>query len=298
MTLQPTKRAPWSAIALMVRSSLARDDEKPGTIGAISTPALMPASTSSRTARSRCSGWRGAGLERLPGLLVDGRDAHVDGARRARRRLREHVAVAHDHRTFGDEPDRGCARASERLRWRRASACSALRSAGSSRSRCRRRRTRRVHDGRASSRVSTSTKFCFTRITDANSSSAFISNCDVIAARVAVVAAVRAAAVGVERPVERHALHAVQRRTAGDFLIARLVGAPLGLGQRVAAAGLDGVRDVACRGFGGAEIEEQRKGGHGLNRGETIASSLLFRRAVKPKAPRADGREPMAGADS
>ena len=28
----------------------------PGTIGAISTPALMPASTSSRTARSRCSG--------------------------------------------------------------------------------------------------------------------------------------------------------------------------------------------------------------------------------------------------
>ena len=33
MTLQPTKRAPWSAIALMVRSSLARDDEKPGTIG-------------------------------------------------------------------------------------------------------------------------------------------------------------------------------------------------------------------------------------------------------------------------
>ena len=53
MTLQPTKRAPWSAIALMVRSILARDDEKPGTIGFISTPALMPASTSSRTARSR-----------------------------------------------------------------------------------------------------------------------------------------------------------------------------------------------------------------------------------------------------
>ena len=57
ITLQPTKRAPWSAIALIVRSSLVRDDEKPGTIGAMRTPALTPASTSSRTARSRCSGW-------------------------------------------------------------------------------------------------------------------------------------------------------------------------------------------------------------------------------------------------
>ena len=53
ITLQPTKRAPWSAIDFTVRSSFSREDEKPGTIGAISTPALMPASTSSRTARSR-----------------------------------------------------------------------------------------------------------------------------------------------------------------------------------------------------------------------------------------------------
>ena len=56
ITLQPTKRAPWSAMALIVRSSFDREDEKPGTMGAISTPALMPASASSRTARSRCSG--------------------------------------------------------------------------------------------------------------------------------------------------------------------------------------------------------------------------------------------------
>ena len=56
ITLQPTKRAPWSAIAFIVRSSSAGFDEMPGTIGFISTPARMPASTSSRTARSRCSG--------------------------------------------------------------------------------------------------------------------------------------------------------------------------------------------------------------------------------------------------
>ena len=56
MTLHPMKRAPWSAIAFTVRSISAGFDEMPGTIGLIRTPALMPASTSSLTARSRCSG--------------------------------------------------------------------------------------------------------------------------------------------------------------------------------------------------------------------------------------------------
>ncbi len=42
--------------AMLVRSIFERDDEKPGTIGAMSTPTLMPASASSRTARSRCMG--------------------------------------------------------------------------------------------------------------------------------------------------------------------------------------------------------------------------------------------------
>ena len=40
ITLQPTNRAPWSAMALMVCSSFERDEEKPGTIGAISTPSV------------------------------------------------------------------------------------------------------------------------------------------------------------------------------------------------------------------------------------------------------------------
>ena len=51
--MAPTERAPESAIALMVRSIFAGCVEKPGTIGAISTPQSMPASTSSRTARRR-----------------------------------------------------------------------------------------------------------------------------------------------------------------------------------------------------------------------------------------------------
>ena len=56
ITLQPTKRAPWSAIALTVRSINAGFEVMPGTIGFISTPARMPASASSRTARSRFNG--------------------------------------------------------------------------------------------------------------------------------------------------------------------------------------------------------------------------------------------------
>ena len=97
----------------------------------------------------------------------------------------------------------------------------------------------------------------FTRITDANSSPAFISNCVVIAAREAVVAAVRAAAIGVERPVENGMpLTAVQRGPAGHFLIAGLVGAAVGAGQGGGAAGLDGQRDVACGGFAAAEVEQ------------------------------------------
>ena len=119
---------------------------------------------------------RRARFEPLPRLLVDGRHAHVHRARRDLRQRDEHVAVADDHRALGHEAHR-VARAQRAPRSRGGSACSALRSADSSRSRCRRRRTRRVQDGFASSRVSTSTKFFLTRIIDANSSSAFISNC-------------------------------------------------------------------------------------------------------------------------
>ena len=41
----------------------------------------------------------------------------------------------------------------------------------------------------------------------------------VVAARVAVVAAVRAAAIRIQRPLERHPLDAVQRGAAADFLV-------------------------------------------------------------------------------
>ena len=57
ITIAPIDLAPESAMALIVRSIFAGCVEKPGTIGAIKTPQSMPASTNSRTARSRCIGW-------------------------------------------------------------------------------------------------------------------------------------------------------------------------------------------------------------------------------------------------
>ena len=63
-TFAPTNAAPWSAMALMVASTDRRLVVMPGTSGAMSTPARMPASASARTAFSRCHGERRAGLER------------------------------------------------------------------------------------------------------------------------------------------------------------------------------------------------------------------------------------------
>ena len=103
----------------------------------------------------------------------------------------------------------------------------------------------RVHDGRSSSRVEHLDEVVLHENHRRELVVGVHLELRVIAAREAVVAAVRAAAIGVERPVERHPLDAVQRRTAGHFLIARLVGAALGLGQRGGAAVLDGIRDVA-----------------------------------------------------
>ena len=57
-------------------------------------------------------------------------------------------------------------------------------------------------------------------------------------------AAVGAAAIGVERPLERHPLDAVQRRAAAHLLVARGIGAADGVGQRFGAADLEAGRHL------------------------------------------------------
>src|SRR5439155_17511326 len=79
-----------------------------------------------------------------------------------------------------------------------------------------------------------------------------------IAAGVTVMTAVGAPAVRIQRPFEWHPLDAVERGLAAHFLVARGVGAANRFGQRVSAAGLDDVRDLAGGGASWAEIEEQR----------------------------------------
>ena len=154
---------------------------------------------------------RGAGLERAPGVLVDRRHAHADRAPAASRPARR----AGRRRARPSAPSsRGRPACAPRaaLRAIGASACSGLRSADTDRWRCRRRPSSRVQDGLSSSRRRTSTRFTFTKISDENSSSGPELELRLVAAREAVVAAVRAAAIRVQRPVERHPLHRVQRR--------------------------------------------------------------------------------------
>ena len=87
ITLQPTKRAPWSAIALIVRSSFgarrreAGDDRRHQDAG-------VDAGVDQLAHRAQpLQRMRRAGLQRRPGVLVHGRHAHVDGAARRAREL-------------------------------------------------------------------------------------------------------------------------------------------------------------------------------------------------------------------
>jgi hypothetical protein len=82
---------------------------------------------------------------------------------------------------------------------------------------------------------------------------------DVIAAGEAVVAAVGAAAIGIERPLERHAFDAVQRRPADDLLVASGVRATLGFRQRCRAAFLHQVGDLSGRRLSGPDVEENER---------------------------------------
>ena len=69
-------------------------------------------------------------------------------------------------------------------------------------------------------------------MTDAKSSPAFSSSCGLISPRETVVAAVRAAAIRIERPLhEGHALAAIERGAAADFLIGRGVAASFRIWQ-------------------------------------------------------------------
>ncbi len=256
-TLAPMKAASCSATARIVASRRDRSVVKPGTIGAISTPALTPAflqRANRAQALQRVSGPR---LERGPGAFVDSRDADGDRAVGSFPQFGEQVGVANDHRSLGDQPNRR-ARRDRAPRAPAASACSDLRSADRGPSPC------QARPARASRTAS--------RARGAAPPGSYLDEDDrrelvvrperelrLIPAREAVVAGVRAAPVGIERPLEGHTFDRVQRRAAGHFLIAGVVGASLRLIQPVGAVADDCQGDGAGRGRRGWRIEEARR---------------------------------------
>src|SRR5439155_21417023 len=83
-----------------------------------------------------------------------------------------------------------------------------------------------------------------------------------ISAGETVMTAVRAAAERVQRPVERHSLDGIQRRSERHLLVPRIVRPALRLIERVRSVFAVLQRDYPGGGAGRAEIEK-RRGVHG-----------------------------------
>ncbi len=205
---------------------------------------------------------RGARFERPPRVLVDGRHAHADtAARRLRVRL-QHVDVAHDHRSFRDQPDRRPAAREDFEALPRQFVVTLdrlIRIGGGSNS-----------DGltRPGRPVEFPCQYGDDVLLHQNHRREVVVGVqlelDVVAAREAVVTAVRATAIRVERPRERHAFDGIERRAASDFLIARLIGAALGFSEGGATAFFHRAGDVAGRRLLGTEIEEKWRRPHDI----------------------------------
>ncbi len=184
-----------------------------------------------------------ARLQRLPGVLVYRRHTDVDGAAGRFGQVRQHVAIAHHHRAFGDQAGRiPCAHQRlQRFARQLVMAFDRLVTVG------------RGADCDVLAGPRGPRQFTFEHLDEVllyqNHRREFVVGVHlelaVIAPRIAIMATVRAAAIGVERPVERHSFHAVERRTAGHFLIGRLIGASFCFGERFGAAALYGIRDIA-----------------------------------------------------
>ena len=188
------------------------------------------------------------GSSSAPRVLVHRRHAHVDRAAGGARLLLKHVDVPDDHRSFGHETDRRPA-ARQRLDGLARQLVVPF--------------DRLIRIGRGADRdllpcprrpIQLAPEHVDDVVLDENDRRELVVGVHlelhVIAPGETVMTAVRAAAIRVQRPAERHALDAVQRRPAGDFLIAGLVGARFGFSERGGAAAFHGVRDGAGGGPG------------------------------------------------
>jgi hypothetical protein len=194
---------------------------KPGTTGAINTPTLTPASRSclQRVSRAR--------LERRPRCLVHRRDAQIDRGSGGLAHVGEDVPVADDHRSLRDQAD-GRAAAVQRFERTARQLVVAFDWLV---------RIRRSADRHLLADPRVMVELIFQDLDQVR-----LHEDDrrelvpwpelelrLVAPGETVVAGVRTAAIGVQRPVEGHPLHAVQGRPAGDLLVASRVRSELGL---------------------------------------------------------------------
>ena len=175
-------------------------------------------------------------------------------------RVLQHVDVAHDHRPLGDNADRrrGIAQRFEHASRQLVGALDRLVGIGG-----RAESDRLLHPGGLGQLAPQHLDEVGLHEDDGREVIARIQlELGLILAREAVVTAVRAAAIGIERPLEeRHALHPVERRAAADLLVGRGVAATPGVGQRLEAAVLHQPGDVPGGGRA-TEVEQQWKGRH------------------------------------
>src|SRR5262245_42571164 len=203
---------------------------------------------------------RGAGLERVPDLFIDAGYADDDVTIGSRRQVCEHILVANDHRSFGDNA-RWVAEFAKRFE-------DAARDLVGSFDRLVTVR------GGAECRQFTFPRWLRELLPEHRDEVRLHQNdrrelivcaeleLPVIAPGIAVVAAVRASTVRIQCPGEGHPLHRVERRTAHDLLITSRIRSRHGVGERFGAAGFDGVRDLSRGGLGPAEIEQQWRSFH------------------------------------
>src|SRR5688572_14781484 len=203
---------------------------------------------------------RDARLELLPRLLIHGRNADVHTARRPRRQVLKHILVAHDHWPLGDDADgtRRIPQGFERAARQFVGAFDWLIRVSRGAEADRLLRPRRL--------VELAAQHLDEVGLDENHRRELVVRIELevrlVLPREAVVAAVRAAAIRVERPLhERHALAPIERGLAADFLVGGGIAAAAGVGQRADAAVFDELSNVAGGGRL-AEVEEELVRGH------------------------------------
>jgi hypothetical protein len=203
----------------------------------------------------------GARFQGAPRRFIHRRHAHVDRAPVAPANLGEHVGVADDHRPFGDQTD-----------WRAAGEQGLQRPPGElvmSFDRLigigRRADGDLLADPRRSVQLAAKHVDQVDLHEDDGREVVVRAELELrlVPPREAVVAGVRAPAIRVQRPAERHALDRIERRSACHFLVAGLIGAALRFVERGVAvlANLEGDGPSGGRPF--SQIEDEGLFGHG-----------------------------------